>query len=235
MPRTTETVRALLLIGAILTAACNDDTVPTGTAGTVTVRAFVDNDGSGDFSAGDLALTGAVTLTPIGGGTAVPGTLAADGKVVLTDVAPGSYTATVAATPPMGAILAGATAPVIVVPFQGGSVETDFRYVLNPGTITGVFFRDNNGNGVFDTGIDTPAPGMTVTLFAGTDTTVAAVATTTTGSAGDFRFPTLRPGTYTVRITPIPTIQLVGSPITTVTVACRHRCGDIGKNSRATC
>jgi DNA/RNA endonuclease YhcR with UshA esterase domain len=216
MFRRKSLVGTLIAVGFAL--GCNKDDVPAGTAADVIVKVFVDADGSGDFSASDVAIPGSVTLTGADG-TTVQATLDASGTASFTGVLPGSYTATVADTPPGGAILATAPAPVIVVPFQGGEVAAQFRYVFNPGTIQGVLYRDNNANGVFDAGTDTPAPGMTVNLFAGTDATQLPVAVTTTTAAGQFIFTGIRPGSYTVEIKPIPTIQLVGGDTISVVVA----------------
>jgi len=215
-------LRKLFLVGTALAAlaetGCSDAAIPVGTTATVTVRAFVDATGSGVYSANDVAMSGSATLTPTTGGAAQQATLDSTGAAVFQGVIPGSYTATFTGTVPAGAVLASAPQASVVVPFQGGKVETDFRYVFNPGMIDGVLYRDDNGNGTFDPASDTPAPGMTVALFAGTDTTAAALATTTTGNAGQFHFGTVRPGTYTLRVTPIPTISIVGGVTQTITV-----------------
>ncbi|HEX3928122.1 MAG TPA: SdrD B-like domain-containing protein [Gemmatimonadales bacterium] len=214
--------RRVLLAGTALAicviGACNSNSEPVGTPGTVTVRAFIDADGSGAFSTGDAALAGSVTLTPLSG-TPQQATLDATGMATFQAVTPGSYSVTFNGTLPAGAVLATAPSPTVVVPFQGGTIASQFRYVLNPGSVSGILYRDDNGNGVYDAGTDTPAAGLAVAIFATPDTTVVPVATTTTGANGQFLFSTLRPGTYTVRVTPIPTIQIVGGVLETVTVA----------------
>ncbi|MGH7581726.1 MAG: SdrD B-like domain-containing protein [Gemmatimonadales bacterium] len=214
-------LRRNLLAGMALLVAtsvsCNNNDIPAGTAGTVTVRVFVDADGSGDYSDGDVVFTAAVTLTTSSG--AVRGASTdAQGEAVFNDVAPGSYTASISGTVPDGAVLATASQPIIVVPFKGGDVSGQFRYVFNPGAIHGVIYRDENGNSMFDAGVDTPAPGLPVAVIPGTDASAEPVATTTTDANGAFSFPVLRPGTYTVLVTPIPTIQLVGGNTRTVDV-----------------
>ena len=210
---------AIIAVAALVVFGCNDNKIPTGTAVTVSVRAYVDVDGSGDYSTGDLPISGQVTLTPVGGGSARQATLGSDGSAAFDDVDPGSYSAALSASAPDGAVLATAPTPEVVVPFRGGSVSSEFRYVYTPGTITGLLFRDNNANSTYDAGVDTPAPGMTVRLFATSDTTQEPLATTATGNGGDFTFATLRPGTYTVVITPIPTIDIIGGTVQTLTVA----------------
>jgi DNA/RNA endonuclease YhcR with UshA esterase domain len=210
--------RALLALAlGILGASCNSGDTPTGTAGSVTVHAFVDADGSGTFTSGDVAVPGTVTLSSESGASR-DATLDASGSAVFDNVTPGSYTVALNGTPPAGAILGGAAQPTVVIPFAGRDATTEFRYVFNPGSVNGVLFRDNNANGTFDAGVDTPAAGMSVSLFAGTDTTKEAVATTTTGTSGDFHFGTVRPGTYTLVIDALPTIQIVGGTTQTIDV-----------------
>jgi DNA/RNA endonuclease YhcR with UshA esterase domain len=209
-------IPAGFVLAIVIAAGCNKNSVD-GTAGTVVVRAFVDADGSGAFSASDIPIAGTVTLTDASG-NATQALIDGTGTATFPDVSPGSYSATVQATPPSGAVLATAPAPTVVVPFQGGNVQAAFRYVLNPGTISGQLYRDDNGNGIFDAGTDTPAAGLTVALFAGSDLTALPIATTTTDANGLFHFATLRPGTYTVQVTPSPTMQIVGSPARNVVV-----------------
>ena len=205
-----------LFLAIVIAAGCNKNSVD-GTAGTVVVSAFVDADGSGSLTANDIPIAGTVTLTDASG-HATQALIDGTGTATFADVTPGSYSATVQATPPSGAVLATAPAPTVVVPFQGGSVQAAFRYVLNPGSVSGQLYRDDNGNGTFDAGTDTPAAGLTVALFAGSDLTVAPIATTTTDATGLFHFATLRPGTYTVQVTPSPTMQIVGNAARNVVV-----------------
>ncbi|HSJ08585.1 MAG TPA: SdrD B-like domain-containing protein [Longimicrobiales bacterium] len=183
------------------------------------VRAYVDADGSGAVSAGDALVSGAtITLLDTRSGGTLTAQTDASGVARFDALPPGSYTVTMSGgTLPAGAVLATATNPTLVAPFRGDSVSQEFRFVLNPGTLAGQLFRDNNANGVFDTG-DTPAPGMTVRLFSGTDTTAAPLATSSTNDAGEFTFTTLRPGAYTVVVTPLPTMTLVGGNVQQVTV-----------------
>lgn len=213
-----RTILAGLLLAPMILTACDnkDASGPQGTAGVVTVNAYVDANGSGTLDAGDVGLAKTITLTGADG-TALTATTNASGVASFPSVPPGTYTVSTTAGGPAGAVLATASSPVVVVPFQGGNFTTEFRYVLNPGSISGQLFRDNNGNGAFDAG-DTPAPGMTVSLYSGTDTTKAPVATTTTDNNGVFTFTTIRPGSYTVKVTPIPTIAIVGGNTSVVTV-----------------
>ncbi|HUF49980.1 MAG TPA: SdrD B-like domain-containing protein [Longimicrobiales bacterium] len=207
-------------VALALALGCSDDsTAPAGTASTLAVRAYVDADGSGSFSTGDVSIAGqTVSLESSSGAGIAQATTDAQGVATFQNVAPGTYTVRFGGSAPAGAVLASATQPVVVAPFRGGDVTSEFRFVFNPGQITGVVYRDNNGNTTFDPGIDTPAPGITVQLFRGTDTTTV-VATTTTSATGAFNFDVLRPGSYTVRVLPLPTMQIVGGNTATFTVA----------------
>lgn len=214
-------LRLLSLISLpFFAVACGDEsTGPTGTAATVGVRAYVDANGSGAFDAGDVPLSGStVTLTPAGGGTALTATTNAEGLATFESVTIGSYLASLSGSVPAGAVLVTATSPVVVVPFQGGTIASEFRYAFNPGTIAGVLYRDNNANNVFDPGTDTPAPGISVALFSGTTAAGDTLATTTTDASGAFSFAALRPGDYTLAFDPFPTIELVGGNERQVTV-----------------
>ncbi|MEO5511344.1 MAG: SdrD B-like domain-containing protein [Longimicrobiales bacterium] len=216
-----RTILAGALLAPLILSACDDkDTAgPNGTAGTVTVRAYVDTDGSGTFTAGDTPIVGGiVTLTNSQSAVQTTANTNASGLATFESVTPGAYSTSLSGTPPAGAVLSSATHPTVVIPFSGQDVSTEFLFVFNPGSISGQLYRDNNGNNTFDAG-DTPAPGQTVALYRGTDTTATGlVGTVTTDATGTFTFATLRPGDYTIKITAIPTIQIVGGTTQTVTV-----------------
>jgi hypothetical protein len=208
-----------------LLAGCGEAVAPAGTPSTVTVRAYVDADGSGAFSPGDTPIPGVtVRLEPISGSdgnasiAVLEATTNAEGIASFPQVAPGNWRVTTAGNVPTGAVLATATAPVVVAAYRGGEVTTEFRYVYNPGGITGRIFRDNNSNNTYDPGVDTPAPGIPVTLYAGSSATGEPVATTTTDAQGVFTFTVLRPGTYTYQVAPLPTMTIVGGVTQTVNV-----------------
>jgi hypothetical protein len=204
----------------MLMAGCGEATAPAGTPSTVSVHAYVDADGSGTRTPGDPPIAGAaIELAPVSGsGAALQATTDAEGVATFTGVPPGSYRARLTGQVPAGAVLATASEPTVVAPFRGGTVQAQFRYAFNPGEIIGRIFRDNNGNDVFDPGVDTPAPGIPVELFAGAAAAGTPVATTSTDAAGEFRFTLLRPGQYTYRLSPLPTMDIEGGPSATVTV-----------------
>ncbi len=73
--------------------------------------------------------------------------------------------------------------------------------VYNLTSIGNYVWEDTNGNGVQDAG-EPGIGGVTVTLSGTTGAGVAVNLTTTTDSAGVYRFENLAPGTYTVTVTP---------------------------------
>jgi microcompartment protein CcmK/EutM len=202
-----------------LMAGCGETVAPAGTPSTVSIHAYVDADGSGGISEGDVFIPGIqVTLEPTAGGAALQATTNEFGVALFDRVPPGSYRVSASGPVPEGAVLATSSAPVIAAPYQGGQLAAEFRYVFNPGEIVGRVFRDNNDNGVYDPGTDTPAPGIPVALFAGSTTDGEPVATTVTDADGVFRFSVLRPGQYTYRVSPLPTMTIEGGLTQTVTV-----------------
>jgi hypothetical protein len=129
-------------------------------------------------------------------------------------LAPGSYTLSAAGTTPGGAVLATATRPTVVAPFQGAELTAQFRFAFLPGDVSVVVFRDDDASGTFDPALDTPGPGLAAVLTQGDDT----VGTGVTDSDGAVVFATVRPGDYTLTFTPFPTIVLVGGDARPVTV-----------------
>lgn len=203
---------------AVLAGACDDDSTRPGVeTSTIAVRAYVDANGSGVFDAGDVPLNGASVTLSSAGGASLTATTDETGLASFADVEAGSYQVIFAGEAPAGAVLATASRPVVAAPAFGAALEAEFRFVYMPGDISGVLFRDENGDQTYDPG-DTPAPGIPVALHAGQDASGAVVAQTVTDSAGGFTFEGLRPGTYTLVFTPFPTMELAGGNTQTVTV-----------------
>jgi len=215
-------LRVSLLLAAIALTTCKDEsTAPGGgVSSTVTATAFVDADGSIDRGAGDLAVSGQlVQLTPAAGGTALEATTDANGDAVFADVPPGGYVAAFAGSVPAGATLASAAEVGVTAPFEGAQLAVEYRFVYFPGALSGIVFRDENANGSYDAGTDTPGSGMTISLFAGSAVTTDTQAVAITAPDGTYGFNRLRPGPYTISIrSPAPTIQIAGDTIRTFQV-----------------
>ncbi len=213
----TRVFQRLLVTTVVLGAvSCSDDLISLGegTLSTLAVRVYVDADGDGSFDAAADVPIASVAVTASGTAGDVSGSTGADGLATL-ELSPGSYALSASGTIPAGAVLATASNPTVFAQFQGGALTEEFRYSFLPGEVSGVVFRDDNGDGAFNAADDTPAGGITVLLFSGSTTAGDTVASTTTATDGSFLFTALRPGTYTVEIIPFPTMTIVGeNPVT---------------------
>jgi len=208
----------LALAAVLFAAGCSESTGPDGAPTDLTVRVYVDADGSGTFNAGDTPVAGATVTATGEDGTGATGTTDAQGAATLAGLEPGTYALTLGGNTPAGAVLTTASEPIFTATAQGGAATTEFRFAYFPGSVNGVLFRDENGNNTFDAATDLPAPGIPVSLYAGTAATGTPVATTTTTAAGAFSFAGLRPGTYTVRFQAPDGITVVGGTTQQVTV-----------------
>jgi hypothetical protein len=212
----TTVFRSVAAVAACLGAiACSEKvlTLDQGSASTLSVRVYVDADGDGAFSAATDLPVSAIDVTVSGPDGDV--TQAADGGGLATfQLAPGSYSLSVAGTGPGGAVLATATHPTVVAPFRGGELTAEFRYGFSPGGLSVVVYRDDDASGTFDPAQDTPAPGVAAALTQGGDTVASGV----TDAGGTVTFPSVRPGDYSLELTPFPTIQLVGGNTHAVTI-----------------
>lgn len=206
------------LAACLAAAACSEKTLTLseGAASTLSVRVYVDADGDGTFDAAtDVPIADiTVSATPSGGGGGDVSEMTDASGIATFELAPGSYTLSAAGTVPSGAVLATASSPAVVAPFQGAQLTSEFRYTFNPGQLSIVVFRDDNGSGTFEPGVDTPAPGVGAELASGSDI----VGTGTTDATGTVEFQALRPGEYTLTLTPLPTIDLVGGNTRTIVI-----------------
>jgi predicted extracellular nuclease len=209
----------LLLAAALFAGACDEATGPDGAPTDLTVRVYVDADGSGTFNTGDAPVAGA-TVTATGQDGEAGGAVQTDAQGVATfsGLRPGSYALTLTGANPAGAVLTTATAPVFTATAQGGTGAAEFRFAYFPNTVNGVLYRDENGNGTFDAGADLPAPGVTVHLFAGTTAAGDPAFTTQTSATGSFSFTGVRPGTYTLRIVAPQGVTIVDGADRTISV-----------------
>jgi len=212
-------LRLAAVAACFATAGCTEKlvTLAEGTPSSLDVVVYVDADGDGMFDgATDVPIADiTVTATPSsGGGEPVVATTNASGLAAFAQLSPGSYSLSAAGTVPSGAVLASASSPVVVAPFQGAELASQFRYTFNPGQLSIVVYRDDNGSGSFEPGIDTPAGGVGAELAAGSEV----VGTGTTDANGTVGFETLRPGEYILTLTPLPTIDLVGGNTRTIVI-----------------
>jgi len=121
-----------LITLAALSGCRGETTEPMGTPSTVTIAVYVDADGSGSLSARDVPVAGeTVRLRAEVDGDSLEAVTAADGVAAFQDVPPGSYRAEFAGTAPANAVLASATTPAVIAPFDGGDIVVEFRFVYD--------------------------------------------------------------------------------------------------------
>lgn len=213
MPRQFHRLAWVGLLVAL--TACDQEmiTIDSGDPSTLTVRAYVDADGDGSFSTGDVAVASA-TVTASGDGGAVTGTTDGSGLATL-ELPPGSYALSIEGTVPGGAILSTASQPVVAAPFQSRELSAEFRYTFLAGTVSGRLFRDDNASGEYEAGEDLAAAGIGVRLLSPGGEELE---TGTTDADGVFVFGPLRPGTYTVEVDLLETMEIEGGASFDVTV-----------------
>jgi DNA/RNA endonuclease YhcR with UshA esterase domain len=223
MPRHLTRIPWLALL--VVVASCSEETlsIDSGESSTLTVRAYVDIDGSGAFSSGDQPIAGADITAAGESGTQSQTT---DGGGLATfSLPPGSYTLSLAGSVPSGAVLATASNPVIAAPYRSTELTSEFRYAWLAGVVSGRLYRDDNASGAYEAGQDLAAAGIGVTLSSpaaelGSDGPASAevMEETVTDADGYFEFDALRPGTYTVEVALLPTMMIEGGSSFTVTV-----------------
>jgi uncharacterized repeat protein (TIGR01451 family)/fimbrial isopeptide formation D2 family protein len=199
-------------------SASGDVTGNTG-LGTIGDRLWVDANGNGLQEPGEPGLPGiSVALINLGAdgilGTADDTTTSTtsgpDGSYIFDDLAAGSYVVRVnGGAAPAGYTLTGdpdqpgaactacdnrTTTPILLAPGDV-YVNTDFGYrPAASSTIGDQIFLDVDGNGSFG-GSDVGLPGVTVALL---NNSGVVIASTTTNASGQYSFPGLPAGTYTV-------------------------------------
>ncbi len=211
--------RLLLAVALLLHSACDEKSIllVSGTPSSLDVRVYVDTNGNGSYDAGDEAIA-AATLTLTGATSEQTASSGSEGMARFEGVLPGSYRLTASGSVPTGAVLATASSVVVVAQYQGGQLNAEFRYAYEPGSLSGRLFRDDNENETYDPGADLVAAGIQVDLFSGSSASGDPAATTSTDADGFFEFETLRPGTYTLEIHPLETMELVEGTTRTVEV-----------------
>jgi hypothetical protein len=202
------------LLAFALVAACDDGVGPSGQNSDFEVHVYVEQDDSVGFGAGDLPLEAAVSVTSNLDGTLLVAETGPDGIATFGDLEPGSYTVTHALTgATTGIELDGAAAQTVVAPFVGGTVVTRFIYDYQPGTLSGVLFRDENGTTFYEAGQDSVFRDVVVVLFAGTDTLGTALTTDVSDDDGMFDFGERPAGEYRIVVRePAGTFVLGANP-----------------------
>ena len=210
---------ALALAVTLVAVACEEGTSPAGTASSFDVYVYVELDDTAGMGAGDLPVAATVTVAGENELLLVDST-GADGHVRFEGLRSGSYTVShVATSQPPATEIRGSPAQTVVAPFEGIDVETRFIYGYAPGTLTGVTYRDDNGSGAFEAGLDSVFGEIELLIFAGSDTTAAATASTESGEDGRYDLGELEPGAYALLIRPRTGTAVVGGnpqPITIV-------------------
>ena len=200
---------------------------PAPGGGTVTGLVFLDLNSDGVVSAGEPGIPGvAVTITAANGQTVVV-TTDANGNYTATNVPPGLATIDVVdSTLPAGVThtSAGVDPSTAIVP-SGGSVNAGIDgYVPSTtppggplGSVTGVVFLDNNGNGTQEPN-EPGLPGVSVLITAANGQIVSVV----TGPTGVYTATGVAPGTAIVDVVnstlPPNLVQTAGVDPSTVVV-----------------
>src|SRR5688500_8475009 len=126
----------LALAAALFAAGCSESTGPDGAPTDLTVRVYVDADGSGSFNAGDTPVAGATVTATADDGTGATATTDAQGAATLAGLEPGTYALALSGNAPAGAVLATASEPVFTATAFGGEATAEFRFAYVPGTVS---------------------------------------------------------------------------------------------------
>jgi len=204
--------------------ACSEPSEPSGTPGIITITATLDTSGNAGAPDVPLAGLGVRLFRDTLSQPVAELLLNAQGVATFTDVPPGVYTVVPFGNVPEGAALASSSRPTVTVTPAGNSTNVSFRFVLFPGSVTGQLFRDENGNMLFDAGVDVAAPNVTVYVRADTGGSVpgAILDSTRTDSTGTYRFPRLRPGNYFIQIAAPSSLLLGTANLFRITVGARN-------------
>jgi DNA/RNA endonuclease YhcR with UshA esterase domain len=183
-----------LLLAALL-GACQEAAAPAGDRGAVTVQAYIDRDASGTLTAGDSVLADFGISLLLDGAAVATQSTGADGRTTFADLEPARYTVQAEDAAPTGAVLTTNPTPSAVVQFRGGADTVDYRFAFFPGSVAGRIYRDDDANGTYDAGTDTPGAGLYVLLRESGGTVVDSV---TTDADGAYLFTLVAPGDYTL-------------------------------------
>jgi DNA/RNA endonuclease YhcR with UshA esterase domain len=192
-----------VLIPGLIGGACTEASSPDGVPGSVTAQVYIDRDGSGTLTAADSLVASFEVSVSL---DAIPvATMSTDdeGRATFTNLEPARYRVEAIDDAPEGTVLNSNAAPTATVPFRGGADTVDFRFAFYPGSLAGRVYRDDNSNGSYDAGVDTPGAGLYVLLKAGN----ATVDSVTADANGAYDFGAVAPGAYTVQFEDTPSID----------------------------
>ncbi|MGI9601166.1 MAG: SdrD B-like domain-containing protein [Acidimicrobiales bacterium] len=196
------------------------------TRGSVAGSVFEDTNNDGVQNGAEVGIENVVvTLTgtdDLGNGVSLSTTTDVDGNYSFDDLLSGTYTVT--ETQPAGfadgidtAGTAGGDAASVDdeisgVALGGGQNATGYDFAeLVPSSIDGTVFEDDDNDGIQDAG-EAGIENATVTLTGIDDLGGFVNLSTTTDAGGDYSFPNLRPGMYTVtETTPFPYLDGIDS------------------------
>ncbi len=194
-----------------LTAGQNRTDVDFGyrNTGSVGDRVWSDTNGNGVQDSGEAGINGVTVQLLNSAGTVVATTTTSgDGNYTFSNLAAGTYTVKiVTSTLPTGSVetydLDGvASANQATFTLTAGQARTDVDFGYRPtGSVGNRVWIDSNGNGIQDSG-EVGINGLTVQLL---DASNNVVATATTSGDGNYTFSNLAAGTYSVRVSGIPT------------------------------
>lgn len=180
---------AALLTTLTLLASCDDGVGPSGDISDFEVQVYVEDGDSVGMNASDTPLEANVSVTSNLDGEVVVAETGPDGVASFADLPAGSYTVTHTLTNgDAGLDLQGSATQTVVAPFDGGTVITRFVYGYDPGTLSGVVFRDENGSTFYEAGQDSVYRNVVLVLFAGADTMGTPEATVTSDDDGTYDF-----------------------------------------------
>ena len=179
-------------------AICGDPLGPTPTPFSVTGRIFTDYNSNGVYDpTTEQPLAGVtVDLTSNGGNTVREAISDNNGTYTISALAAGNYTIDILDnTLPVGhADLNGGTQIIV-----GQTIALGYDFGVRVNSLSGMAFRDNNLNALYEAGSDTPYSGVEVRLTNGVG---ALVGTTTTDATGMYIFRGLSFDTYTLTVNP---------------------------------